>query len=747
MNAPSFVMPSPHAAEVLDANAARISRSFAQGLRPPAKISVSEWAKEHRKFPEDSAYPGDWAHETAPYLVEIMDKLSPHDPCSDVVILKCAQSGGSASAENWIGYISDVAPGPLMYVQATITAAKDWVAEKFWPMVEASPRLNPEGRGDRPRPDPTRAVQRPGLTPEKRGTIMPKRARGGGGSTGNRVRFARGGWMLIAGANSAATLRQHSIRYVIEDDLDQFPDNLDNQGSPEGMVTARLRTYARQGQSKRLGISTPTNKGASKTGARYANSDQRRYYLKCRHCGSRFDPIFEDLQYPDGRPDLVKLISPCCKQPIEHWEKAQMSTIDGWVPTVELVDADGVVHKPPRVMAEQELAFWRSRDLQGKQPGYHITGIVTAFMTWAQLCVAFVAAQGDVNKLRVWTNLDMGDEFVLKGDAPPAESLEILREQEWGKSEVPWGPCVFTMGVDVQGDGIYYEALGWGAGLENWSLDHGFLPGPTDVTGEGAWARLEEVARRKFVMPGGKAFGFDQICVDAGYHTEAAKGFCRRSAKRLPVFGRDGWTLPILGRGQAIAFEVGKNNKRKKRKQAGDDAYLVGTFGAKFSFYGHLRTSIAAAEKAAKGGWPEPMRGRIHFGRDAGTDYFDMLTSESVVTETKHGQPRRVWRKETGRENHWLDCRVYNRAAAEAMALDSRSDAEWLALQADRYASLDPLQGDLIALANRPVPDAVAPSTTSEPAAASSPRAAADPVPDQPAGSADSWIDNSGWSL
>jgi phage terminase large subunit GpA-like protein len=171
-----------------------------------------------------------------------MDALSPHDPAAEVPIIKCAQSGGSATAENWIGYVSDVAPGPMMYVQATITAAKDWLAEKFWPMVEATPRLNPE----------------------RRGAIMPKRQRDGGGTTALRVRFRSGGWMLIAGANSAATLRQHSIRYAIEDDLDQFPDDLDNQGSPEAMVTARLTTFTRQGIAKRLKISTPTNKGASK---------------------------------------------------------------------------------------------------------------------------------------------------------------------------------------------------------------------------------------------------------------------------------------------------------------------------------------------------------------------------------------------------------------------------------------------------------------------------------------------------
>ncbi|ATC34098.1 terminase [Caulobacter vibrioides] len=716
MNAETFLMPSPYAAEVLGANAVRINHAFASGLRPPPRLSVAEWAERYREFPDDAPLPGPWVHSNAPYLVEIMEALSPHDPCSEIDIMKCAQSGGSASGENWIGYISDVAPGPLMYVQATITAAKDWLAEKFWPMVESTRRLNPE----------------------KGGTVMPKGARKGDGSTSLRVRFRRGGWMLIAGANSAATLRQHSIRYVIEDDLDQFPDNLDNQGSPEGMITARLRTYARQGISKRLGISTPTIKGGSKIGKRYRASDQRRFYLKCRHCGSRFDPVFSDLRWPDGRPDLVELVAPCCGVATAHWEKALMSLADGWIPTVEI---NG--EKPPRVMAEQEVAYWKARDLQGRRRGYHITGLISAFMTWAQLAVGFVEAQGDVNKLKTWTNLDMGDEFEVKGDAPPAEELEILREQDWGDGQVPWGPSIFTLGVDVQGDGLYFEGLGWAYGLENWGLGKGFLPGPTDVPGEGAWALLETVATRTFVMPGGKAYGFDQICVDGGYNTEAAKAFCRRSPKRLVVFGRPGWSMPILGRGQAIAFELGRNYRRKARKKAGDDAHLVGTFGAKLSFYGALRVSIEYAKSGGKG--PKP-RGLVHFGRDATPDYFDMLTAESVVTEKVGGETRRVWKVDAGRQNHWLDCRVYNRAAAEALALDNLSEADWLAGQAQRYAAADPNQGDLVSMMNRPLSESAASSAAPETSAAAvAAGAAAAEVPNQDPD--DDWIDNRDWSF
>lgn len=701
-----------YARDVLHANAVRIERAAARGLRPPARIGVADWAAAHRHFAEDSAYPGKYLASRAPYLVEIHDRLSPFDPCSDVALMKCAQSGGSVAAENWIGYVSDVAPGPLMYVQATITAAKDWLAEKFWPMVEATPRLNPDRRD---------------------GSIMPKRSRDGNGTTALRVRFRRGGWMLIAGANSAATLRQHSIRYAIEDDVDQFPDDLDNQGSPESMVDARLTVFTRLGIAKRLKISTPTNKGASKIGRAYAASDMRRYYLKCGHCGSRFDPVFSDLQWPSGRPDLVELVTPCCGVHVAHWEKAVMSREDGWLATAEV---NG--EKPPRVLTEDEFQRLRRRDVQGRQPGFHITGIITAFLTWADLCSRFVAAQGDVNKLRTWTNLQAGEEFVLKGDAPPAESLDVLREQDWGRGQVPFGPVVFTLGCDVQGDGIYFEAIGWGFGLENWGLDHGFLPGPTDKPGEGAWARLEDLAKTTFVLPGGKAFGFDQICVDAGYNTEAAKAFCKRSAKRLPIFGRDGWTLPILGRGLAIHFVPGQKFTGKRKKKAGEEAHLVGTYGAKYSWFGFLRASIAYNTALLKGQTPDPIRGRVHFGRDATADYFDMLTSESCVTEIKAGQPRRVWKVESGRQNHWLDCRIYNRAAAEALTLDSRSEADWLALQATRYAAADPAQGDLIALANRPMsdPQASAPS----PAGPGAGGDAAGVTPRAPA--ADSWIND-----
>jgi len=664
--------------ETLRRNARRIDRAAAEGLRPPPRMRVSTWAERNRRFPDDDAYPGPWKHSTAPELVEIMDALSPHDPCEEVVLPKCAQSGGSASAENWIGYVSDLRPGPMLFVQATLKAAWDWAAEKFWPMVEASPRLSPD-RG---------------------GTIKGLGLPDGDGSTKHKIKFARSnGYVLLAGANSAAGLRQRTVRYAIEDDLDQWPDDLDGQGSPEEMVSQRLKVWRRQGLSKRLKISTPTIEGASKIEAAHRSSDRRRFYLKCPGCSARFAPDWGDIRWPDGKPEEAHLVAPCCGSVVEHWQKAEMKLPDGWL-SEEIPPATegGEAARPPRHMSEEDFQGWRAQMPASRRRGFHLTGIISSFQTWADMAVGFVAAQGDINKLKTWTNLVLGWVFALKGETPDSDRLKELKEQEWGRGQVPAGPVVTTLGVDVQGDGLFLELVGWGPNAESWQLDARFIPGATDVKMEGAWAELDAYSKRGVTYAGGKVLSIDMECVDAGYHTEAAQAYCARRPHRLAVFGRDGWTRPILGRGEALAY--GKSGKRagQASKRAQDKAYIVGTFGAKASWYGYLRSTIAyAAAIVAEGSGTARPRGLCHFSRDTPEDWFEQATAEAIVAKVSNGYPKRIWQVMPGRENHYLDCRIYNMAAAEKLLLDTLGEADWERLRSERCAPKNPDQGDLLA--------------------------------------------------
>jgi phage terminase large subunit GpA-like protein len=661
----------PAAGPTLRRNALRLSKAMAGGLRPPPRLRVSAWAARFRRFPDDAPLPGAWQNQTAPELVEIMDAMSAHDPCEEGALMKCAQSGGSASAENMLGYVSDLHPGPVLFVQATFQAALDWAAEKFWPMVEATPRLDP-ARG---------------------GTIRAQGLANGDGSTTKKILFSRsGGYILLAGANSSAGLRQRTVRYAVEDDLDEWPNDLDGQGAPEGMVDARLRVWKSRGLSKRLKISTPRIRGSSKIGNAYRAGDPRRFYLKCPECGSRFAPEWADVQWPEGEPERAHLVAPCCGVEIEHWRKPTMKLSDGWL---SLRIGDEV---PARVLDEHAFQVWRARMPQSVKRGWHLPGIISSFLSWGEMATDFVAAQGDVNKLKTWTNLVKGEEFEIKGDTPDYEALKALREQEWGAGQMPAGPIATTLGVDVQGDGLYLELVGWAQRQESWQLDARFIPGATDVAGEGAWKELDAYSKRGVTFPGGKTLPIDQECVDAGYNTAAAEAYCGKRPNRLAVFGRAGWSLPVLGRGVALRYEAQGRRTGAASKRMEDKAHIVGINGVKLSWYGFLKASLAAVTEAVEqgGAMVKPV-GFVHLGRDTPEDWYEQTTAETIIVKMVKGFPDRRWATMPGRENHYLDCRVYNFAAAAKLMLETLSDAEWSRLMAERYAPKDERQAQLFA--------------------------------------------------
>src|SRR5262245_52530495 len=101
------------------------ANAFFRGLRPDPLLTVSEWADQNRFLSsKSSAEPGRWSTARTPYLREIMDALSPSSPVEDVVFMKGAQVGGTEAGQNWIGYVIDRAPGPMMMVQPSLDLAK-----------------------------------------------------------------------------------------------------------------------------------------------------------------------------------------------------------------------------------------------------------------------------------------------------------------------------------------------------------------------------------------------------------------------------------------------------------------------------------------------------------------------------------------------------------------------------------------------------------------------------------------------
>jgi len=80
--------------------------AWAEGLKPDADLTVSEWADRYRMLASRaSAEPGRYRTKRTPYMRDIMDTLSPSDPAQRVVFMKAAQVGATEAGNNMIGFV------------------------------------------------------------------------------------------------------------------------------------------------------------------------------------------------------------------------------------------------------------------------------------------------------------------------------------------------------------------------------------------------------------------------------------------------------------------------------------------------------------------------------------------------------------------------------------------------------------------------------------------------------------------
>jgi phage terminase large subunit GpA-like protein len=601
--------------------------ALARGLRPDPPVRVSDWAERYRRVPvETSQFPGRWSNETAPYLREIMDACGPEYPAERVTVKKSAQVGYSEALTNVIGAMIDAAPGPAMVVHPTVEAAKNWVAEKLDLTVRATPALRAKVR---------EAVSRDAT-----------------GSTSKRKRYP-GGFLIVTGANSTRELRQRSIRYLIKDDWSDWPLDVDGQGDPDKMAEARTLGFQSSGQVKIIEGSTPTVKGVCRVTAAYERSDKRVFLVPCPHCGHeqqlRFFPDAAGrggLRWDDGDPSSAWYACEDCGGVIEEHQKRAMLVRGRWRAT-----------EPG----------------PGRHPGFHISALYSPFTTWSRIAERFLEAKDEPAKLKVWTNLDLGEAWEERGEAPDWDGL-MKRAEDYRLGRVPTGALIIVIGCDVQKDGIFYEIVAWGRGRETWSIGADFLPGDTADIGSTAWVALTKLYETKFEIDGGEPIGVDMLAIDAGYNTDAVCEWVRGKPQAFAVRGVDGWEKSIFG----AASKVDVNWKGERRKRSAK-IWPVYVWNLKGTLYANLRKEPMPGDEQLPAGY-------CHFPTAYGPAFYQQLTGDHLKEIERRGRRVMVWT--TTRANHFHDCRIYAMAAYHRAAQLHRvvddAAAAWAQLEAAR---------------------------------------------------------------
>ena len=505
------------------------------------ELTVSQWASRYRILSRKaSGEPGEWRNERTPYLVEIMDCLSSNSPVQEVYVMKGAQLGFTEAGNNWVGYVIDHAPGPMLLVQPTEMMAKRNSRQRLEPMIEDSPRLNQKIK-----------LKRNSLDRAVNSTL---------------IKEFPGGMLVMAGSNSASGLRSMPARYCFLDEADAYPVDVDGEGDPVNLALARMRTFSRR---KLFMPSTPTLAGASRIEQAYNLTDQRMFYVPCLNCSHMQPLLWEQMRWKAGDPSTATHECAGCGYPMKNHEKAVMLARGLWQPTAECA---------PEVR------------------GYWISSLYSpvGWYSWKQLVADYEKSRLNREAQVSFTNTVLGIPFKQHGEAPDADRL-LARCETYSIGAVPEGPLVLTAGVDVQGRRLEVEVVGWDREKRSWSIRYDVIEG--DTSQPEVYRQLDLLLDEEFPTGYGLPLKISRLAIDSGYQTGAVYDWVK-SRKDRRAIAIKGSTQGAALLGDARPVEVGPDGRRQRH---GLKVWLVNVDKAKEELYFWLNYDIAEGEEPPPG--------------------------------------------------------------------------------------------------------------------------------------------------
>lgn len=551
-------------------------------LKPPLQISTADWADKFRVLsPESSSEPGKWRTDTAPYQRGILNAID-DGLVEEVTLMTSAQVGKTEMILNIVGKFIHTDPCPMLLIQPTDTMAKAFSKERLATMIRDTPIL--------------------------KGLVKEVNIKNSGNTVGHKM--FPGGYIAMAGANSAANLASRSVRVTLLDEVDRFPLSAGKEGDPAKLAEKRTNNFWNR---KKIKVSTPTIKGISRIDKAYENSTMEEFQIPCPSCEG-----YQSLEWERVDKETNGMSCKFCGSihSEKEWKKDK------------LLNGKWVAIKPENK----------------KHRGFHLNEFYSPWKSWEEIIKEYYDVKEDLEQLKVWWNTSLGLPWVENINEVIDWEKLIDRREEY-KAELPDGVLLLTCGIDVQDNRIEAEVVGWGLDRESWGIESAIFTG--NPSQNEVWEKLDRFLNKKFSFSDGFELELAISCIDTGGHkTQETYKFVekRQKEKRLiAVKGVGGMYVPVInGFNRVKNYEV--------------DLLSLGSNALSDMVIGALKVE-------------EPGAGYCHFPSDPkkryGTSYFKQLTAEKKVMKNKSIS----WEKIRER-NEAFDIRKYAIAGLELLQID-----------------------------------------------------------------------------
>jgi phage terminase large subunit GpA-like protein len=423
--------------------------------------TIAEAIHGNRSMPPGTPLPGLVDVYRTPYLLELMENMSPSSPVRRTTIIKSVQSAVTWFAECVIAAWQKHWPTKMLYLTATREALQKWT-KRLEPLIDSM-----------------------GLRERIVSNITDRKTRTTGDKALSKT-FKGGGALEMGSLQSPSDLASDSIQIAIADEVDRAPEQLTSgEGNFLRVLAGRLEAFL--WKAKLLSFSTPTTWDTSLIWREFKLGDQREYFVPCKHCGHMFFMEFKHL-VPEFEKDTGLLETAWLKCP--ECGGRHVNSDKTWM----LAPENGAEWRPQAVPS---MKYHRS---------YHISKMMVpvGLATWTNIYQEYLNAKA-AGDMAPFFNLQLGLPYKPKGTRP---NHNIVMEQRGAylSREIPEGVLFLTCAMDVQRGSktdpdkpprLEMEILGHGQEFRTWGIEYKIFTGRI-------W-RIDKKTGEAVEVPGGAA--------------------------------------------------------------------------------------------------------------------------------------------------------------------------------------------------------------------------------------------------